>query len=208
VPTEKNAEFAKAYVPDAILSSSEVDLVGGVENTPAFYPEGTPILWGPKLAHDPGFIGSRTMALGGTSAAMFAAVGCYAPIPVCGPACPIDPFVYSVTVGLDGTPLIGNKLTLESPKAPHCGVAPYGISADPRSQPITVGQAAIKRPSKLYSEAVIWNGAKISMLNSLVAAPLGTDLQAADAINLNGQIAGWGTVAGQTYQAFILTPKT
>lgn len=53
--------------------------------------------------------------------------------------------------------------------------------------------------------AIIYDNGKMLDLNSLVSPSLGWDLNEATAINNVGQIAGWGTINGQTH-AFILTP--
>jgi len=204
---EASSQFARIYVPDAILSRSPRDLEGGVENTINFYPSGTPVLWGPKIAHDPGFIGSQTMALGGAPTAMVAAVGGSQPVPVCGPACPIDPVVYDVAVP-KGVPIVSDKRTLQAPRVPHCGVSPYGVTIDPHQVPVTVGQAALvdNGNSSYVPEAVIWLGSRLFLLDSAIKAPARTDLQSANAIDSPGWIVGTGQIAGKTAQAFLLEP--
>jgi len=198
----------KAYIPDAIWSHGGKDIEGGVENVVNFYPEGHAVLWGPKLATDRGYIGSQTMALGGSSSVALAAVGCPLPLPgACGPNCPVDPVVYHVSISSAGTPKVSDKAVLASPpkNQPHCGVSPYDVTLDPGGEPVTVGQASMLVAKRDVPRALVWFGTRVVALNAIAGAPK-TDLQSANAINDHGCIAGTGTIAGRTNRAFLLEP--
>ncbi len=53
--------------------------------------------------------------------------------------------------------------------------------------------------------ALLWHGSTLLDLNRLIPAASGWQLTAAYSINDRGQIAGWGTIDGQTH-GFVLTP--
>jgi hypothetical protein len=199
--------FARAYIPLAVSSATGHDVMGGNEDTPSYYPDASPALWGPKFAHDYGWIGSVTTAMTGDGTSNLATVGCFQPVPVCGPSCPINAQVDTVTV-VKGLPAVTAIMKLDNPSAsvPHCGVAPLGITVDPQGHPFTVGLMATVGHTTYLPEAVIWAGRRIESLNGLVNAPPHTDLQWALGVNSAGQIIGTGTIRGVKHSAFLLTP--
>ncbi len=164
--------FARAYDPLTISSASGRDIEGGVEDTPAFYPSGSPALWGPRFVHDFGYIGSETLAMTANAAPTSAVVGCPVPVPACSPGCPINAEILTLS-DVHGTPHVTATLRLDNPsdKIPHCGVSPLGITIDPGGRPFTVGLMAIDGTTQYLPEAVIWTGTKLKALNGLVTAP-------------------------------------
>jgi hypothetical protein len=199
--------FSRAYDPLTISSGSGRDIEGGVEETPSFYPSGSPALWGPHFVHDFGYIGSETLAMTSNTATTNATVGCFEPVPVCSPGCPIDAQVMTVT-DVQGTPKVTASLTLDNPSksVPHCGVSPLGVTVDPAGRPFTVGLMAVDGTTQYLPEAVIWVAKKLEMLNGQVAAPPGTNLQWAVGVNSAGWIIGTGVIGGQAESAYLLMP--
>jgi Tfp pilus assembly major pilin PilA len=204
----KKSHFQRAYVPDAISSTLGQDVEGGAMNTPAFYPDSQPVLWATKMGFDRAFIGSHTLALGGSGQLLFAAVGCELPVPACGPACPVDPVIWTVVVGTNGKPVAGNGVTLDAPRAPHCGVSPFAVVAGADNQPMTVGQTALTIKNKWVPRAVMWHASSITILNRAIVRAKGTNLQSANAINTSGVIVGTGRCAGEPHQGWLLTPSS
>jgi hypothetical protein len=198
--------FARAYIPLTISSASGQDLVGGIEATPAFYPDGSPALWGPKFAHDFGWIGSETIAMAAEGKTTLATVGCPLPIPACAPSCPINALVDTISV-VNGVPAVKASLKLANPpkSTPHCGVSPLALTVDPAGRPFTVGLEGLLGAHQYLPEAVIWVGAHIETLNNLIPTPH-TNLQWAVGVNSAGQIIGTGTIGGLKDSAYLLTP--
>lgn len=199
--------LARAYIPLSISTATGHDLVGGIENTPAFYPDGSPALWGPKFAHDFAWIGSETIAMTGDGKTTLATVGCPIPVPACAPSCPIDARIDTVTVE-KGLPTVSASLILQNPpdSVPHCGVSPLGVTVDPKSRPFTVGLMGIVKGHEYLPEAIVWEGRALKTLNDLVVLPNGSNLQWAVGVNNAGQIIGTGTIDGVKESSYLLTP--
>jgi hypothetical protein len=201
------SHFARAYDPLTISSGSGRDIEGGVEDTPAFYPSGSPALWGPHFVHDFGYIGSETLAMTADADPTSAAVGCPLPVPACFPGCPINAQIVTLSDG-HGTPRVTTRLTLDNPSGsiPHCGVSPLGVTIDPAGRPFTVGLMALDGATQYLPEAIIWIGRKLEALNGQVQAPPNTNLQWAVGVNSSGWIIGTGVIGGTAKSAYLLTP--
>jgi probable HAF family extracellular repeat protein len=78
-------------------------------------------------------------------------------------------------------------------------VQPYAINASTS----VVGQVSNGGPGS--GRAFIWQNGIITDLNTLIPIASGWVLSIATSINDNGQIAGTGTIGGQTH-AYLLTP--
>lgn len=199
--------FARGYDPLTISSGSGRDIEGGVEETPAFYPSGSPALWGPHFVHDFGYIGSETLAMTPDTTTTSATVGCNQPVPVCSPGCPINAQVVTVS-DVHGTPQVTASVTLDNPSksVPHCGVSPLGVTIDPAGRPFTVGLMAVDGTNQYLPEAIVWIGKKLEVLNGEVTAPPGTNLQWALGVNSSGWIIGTGVIGGAAESAYLLMP--
>lgn len=111
-----------------------------------------------------------------------------------------------VRVGLNGVATPGAFAPLPYPKyqGAECFYGANGVTAGADGKFVGVGGVsciASKRPA----EALVWRGASVTPLQSLVQNKAGWQLQDAQTINTRGQIAGTGRFMGGN-AVFVLTP--